>query len=98
MKRVHTLRARTEKYTDRQTGQEKQGYTTAGYILAKEDGSWVYKLDAIPVNFDGWLFAGDLPTKQVPTVNTGQGQVAEPSNAVPQSQPDFGDLEDSIPF
>lgn len=63
MKRVKTLRARTDKYTDRQTGQEKQGYTTMGYMLQKDDGTTMLKVDSIPVNFDGWIFLGDLESK-----------------------------------
>lgn len=74
MKRIKKLRARTEKYKDRQTGQEKQGYATMGYLLAKDDGTQMVKIDSIPVGFDGWIYFGDLDSK--PAQQADQGQQA----------------------
>jgi hypothetical protein len=63
VKRINTLRAKTGTYTDRQTGKEKNSYMTVGYVLEK-DGDEIIKIDAIPVDFNGWLYRGDLPSKQ----------------------------------
>lgn len=43
-----------EKYTDR-GGEEKTKYTNVGSLLERDDGSLTIKLEAIPVNFTGWL-------------------------------------------
>lgn len=91
MKRVATLRARTEKYTDRQTGQEKQGYTTMGFILQKDDGTRMFKIDSIPVGFDGWVFEGELQSKAA----TDQMQPAQSGQQAPAKQEAF---DDDIPF
>jgi hypothetical protein len=81
MKRVATLRARTGTYVDQQSGQEKASYTTIGHVLEGDKGM-MYKIDTLPVNFDGWVYQGDLPTKQV--------QAQAPTT--------FADLEDDVPF
>ena len=88
MKRTATLRARSGTYRDKQTGQEKTGYVTAGHILQGDDGRTMYKLDSIPVEFDGWLFPGDLPTKGVGDSLTGKDAAAEQTNKI----------DDDIPF
>lgn len=64
MARVAVLKARGEKYTDRKTGQEKQSYTICGSVFERQDGSRMYKLESIPVNFDGWLFEAEPPEQQ----------------------------------
>ena len=95
MKRIKRMRARTEKYKDRNTGQEKQGYITCGYLLEKDDGDLVVKLDSIPVGFDGWLFAGDLESKQA-LQNSGMQAQPRPQNQ--QQQQQQGEFDDDIPF
>lgn len=92
MRRINTLRARTGTYRDRVTGQEKTSYTTVGHILEKPDGNRMYKLDSLPVQFDGWLFIGELPTQHPQLQQAVAGKTAA---ADQQSQPDFND---DIPF
>ena len=89
MKRTHTLRARTERYKDRQTGQERQGYMTVGHVLEKPDGSVMLKLDSLPVNFDGWMFYGELPEKRL------HKDAAQGKEAAANQQ---ADMSDDIPF
>lgn len=89
MKRTHTLRARTESYKDRQTGQERQGYMTVGHVLQKPDGTVMLKIDSLPVNFDGWLFHGELPERKIHDQLQGKDAAAE------QSQQK---IDDDIPF
>ena len=55
--------ATTGTYTDR-NGQEKRRYLTVGKLFQRDDGSMSMKIDAIPVNFDGWLNAYDLDEKR----------------------------------
>ena len=88
MKRTHTLRCRTEKYKDRQTGQEKQGYMTVGHVLEKPDGTVMLKIDSLPIGFDGWLFHGELPTQNV-------NQTARPGEPAPAQRTQ---IEDDVPF
>lgn len=85
MRRTATLRARSGTYRDKQTGQEKTSYMTAGHILERDDGTVMYKLDSLPVEFDGWLFHGELPTKQLSTGKDTAGNQGEP-------------IPDDIPF
>jgi len=92
MKRIKRLRARTEKYNDKQTGQEKQGYATVGYLLEKDDGELVIKIDSIPVIFDGWLFCGDLESQQA-LQNSGMQQQPRPQNQ-PAPAGNFDDFAD----
>lgn len=49
----YELMAKTGSYTDR-TGNEKARWTKCGILLEK-DGKTSIKLEALPVNFDGWL-------------------------------------------
>lgn len=101
MRRVKKLRAQTGTYTDRQTGQEKKAYTTIGYLLQKEDGSQMVKIDSIPVEFTGWVYFGDLETQQA-TNQAGMTNHPEHTNRMPQqaatppeSHPEY---DDDIPF
>jgi hypothetical protein len=95
MKRIKRLRARTEKYKDKNTGEEKQGYLTVGYLLEKPDGDLVVKMDSIPVIFDGWLFCGDLESKQA-LQNSGMQQQPRAQSQPQQQQAEFP--EEDIPF
>jgi hypothetical protein len=91
MKRIKRLRARTEKYKDKTTGEEKQGYITCGYLLEKPDGDLVVKMDSVPVIFDGWLFCGDLESQQA-LANSG---MKEQPRAQQQHQ---GNFDEDVPF
>ena len=94
MKRIKRLRARTEKYKDKVTGVEKQGYATVGYLLEKPDGDLVVKIDSIPVIFDGWLFCGDLESQQA-LANAG---MTEQPRAQNQSEQYSFDPDEEPPF
>lgn len=93
MKRKATLRARTGTYRDRQTGQEKNSYATVGHILERDNGDVWYKLDTLPVNFDGWLFPGELGTKDARDALQGKDAAAEQGVSPPQQR-----FDDDIPF
>lgn len=61
---THELMARTGSYTDRD-GNEKARWTKCGIIVEK-DGRLSVKLEALPVEFDGWLSAFEpKPREQV---------------------------------
>jgi len=62
MARVAVLKARNGTYTAKD-GSEKTAYITVGNVFENERGR-SYKLDAVPVNFDGWLFESEPPAKQ----------------------------------
>jgi len=62
MSRIAILRAKNGTYKDK-AGQEKTSYITVGSVIDGKNGR-MYKLDSIPVNFDGWLYEGELPTQQ----------------------------------
>jgi hypothetical protein len=85
MPRKATLRAKNGTYVDQQSGQEKTSYITIGHVIETQSGDTMLKIDAIPVDFDGWVYYGELPQKQV------QANVA-----TPQQSQDF-EGED-IPF
>ena len=87
-KRVKLLRAKTGTYTDRNTGQEKTSYATIGSYLKKDDGTPMLKLDTIPVDFDGWVYFGDLPEARPTQQETSQ----------PQQQATQQFHDDTIPF
>jgi hypothetical protein len=91
MKRIKRLRTPTEKYTDRQTGAEKQGYSSIGYLLEREDGDLVMKIDTIPVGFSGWIYCGDLETQQtIDRAGITSGQNTAPVPQTPGQYPSGG--------
>lgn len=55
------LVAKAGTYTNKQ-GEEKTRYIKAGVVMETQKGV-MYKLEALPVPFDGWLFERDLPVK-----------------------------------
>lgn len=88
MRRVNTLRAKVGTYTDRQTGQEKNSYRTIGHVLLDEQtGQEVLKIDSIPVEFNGWLYRGELEQQQMqPGQQTfQQGMSPQPQQPMQQS-------------
>ena len=90
-RRILRLRAKTGTYTDRQSGQEKNSYMSVGCILERDDGSRMYKLDAVPVNFDGWLYEGDLESTQQPKAKPQEQRTVDPDHSTVLT-------EDDIPF
>jgi hypothetical protein len=86
MKAIKKAVAVVGTYKDRQTGADKKQYLTIGKLFQREDGSLSMKMDAAPVNFDGWINFYDLETAQ-PQAKQASGPVG------------FADLESSdIPF
>lgn len=63
MPRIAVLKAKNGTYTDKKTGQQKTSYTIVGSVIESSNGR-SYKLDTVPVGFDGWLFEADLPEKR----------------------------------
>lgn len=53
MKKVKDATVVTGKYM--KDGQEKKRYLTVGALMQRDDGSQVLKLEALPVNFEGWI-------------------------------------------
>lgn len=53
MKRVYDAVVKTGTYTDRD-GNEKSRYMNVGVVLQGDKGMSL-KLEAIPINFDGWI-------------------------------------------
>lgn len=54
MKKFKRMVAVTGKYTDK-NGDEKKQYTTIGTLSQKENGELSAKMEAVPVNWDGWV-------------------------------------------
>ena len=82
---LKNITARSGTYKDKQ-GNEKSSYVRCGVILETKNGEAI-KLEALPVNFDGWLYMHD----------------PEPREARPDAKKDparhFDDLKDEpIPF
>jgi hypothetical protein len=96
MKRYKKLVAVTGKYTDKD-GQEKSQFTNCGTLLQKDDGSFVIKLDSLPLGeFNGWIscFDFDEERKQGYAKGTAQAREAMATEAPPDD--DFAN--DRIPF
>lgn len=81
MPRVAVLKAKSGTYTDKKTGQQKTSYTIVGSVIEGSNGR-SYKVDSIPVGFDGWLFEAELPERR-------DGSPSRPTN---------NDLSDEVPF
>ncbi len=95
MKRVKTLRAKTGTYKDKETGQDKNAYQTIGYALDGDKGKML-KIDSIPVNFDGWVYFGDLESK--PAQQAAAPSQRQASSPQQHAQPGADFPEDDIPF
>jgi hypothetical protein len=85
MPRVAILKAKSGTYQDKKTGQTKTSYTIVGSVIEGSNGR-SYKLDSVPVGFDGWLFEAELPERR---------DGAGPRPSVPQPVDDIGD---DVPF
>ena len=64
-------------------GQEKNSYTRCGVVLTTKDGGFIVKIEALPVNFDGWMYMNPPKNKEAPKKAT---------------KPDADSFEDDIPF
>lgn len=94
LKRVGTLSAKTGEYID--DGNKKNRYVTVGALFKDEkDGRVVIKVDALPVNFDGWINA--FPLREDNKDN--DQQAPQPATTQPVGDADVEpiDLSD-IPF
>jgi hypothetical protein len=65
MKAVKNAVCTTGKYM--KDGVEKKQYTRVGKLFKYDDGGVVLKVEAIPVNFDGWINFYPLDDKQAAT-------------------------------
>lgn len=51
------LTAKSGTYKNKQ-GEEKNSYTRCGVLMETKNGDMI-KLEALPINFDGWLYMQD---------------------------------------
>ena len=79
----YELSAVTGTYTDRE-GNEKKSYVRCGVVMDTKKGGLVAKLEALPVNFDGWLFMNEPREKEEKAAKKPAGK--------------FDDMADDIPF
>ena len=59
---IKSLVAKNGEYTNKQ-GETKTRYIKVGVVMETAKGT-MYKIEALPVPFDGWLFERDLPEKE----------------------------------
>jgi hypothetical protein len=86
----YSLTAKSGQYKDAQ-GNLKNSYVRCGVVMnGKNDGEYVIKLEALPVNFDGWIYMNKPEPK-------GQGGQRRPQ-ARPQQSEGFDDSLDDVPF
>lgn len=88
MKKSHDA-VYVERYTDR-NGAEKKRYTNIGSLLVRDDGSMALKLEAIPVNFSGWVAFYEPKPKEgaresSPSRSSGGSQAGDPNDEIPFS-------------
>ena len=91
MKAIKKLVAVTGKYTDQQTGQEKNRYVNIGRMFKDDtDGHIALKFESLPVGgeWNGWVSVYDLDSK-------GAVQAAAPVQTRGAPTTDF---DDDIPF
>jgi len=98
MRAIKKAVATIGKYTDK-TGAEKNQYLTVGKLLEREDGSLCLKLDAIPVNFTGWLSFYDLDENRQANNEQGMQQARQAAGKSAPEPTGGGSWEDdTIPF
>jgi hypothetical protein len=83
------LSAITGTYTNK-AGEEKKSYVRCGVVMETKKGGLVAKLEALPVNFDGWLFMNEPRPKES---EAPMKQVTQPPNGGK-----FDDMADDVPF
>lgn len=59
----YEVTAVTGTYTDN-NGNEKKRYTRMGAVLTTKNKGFVLKIEAIPVNWDGWAYLNDPEEKK----------------------------------
>lgn len=91
MKKIKDASAVTGKYTDSE-GKEKNRYMTIGALFQRDDESLTLKLEAIPLNFNGWVNFYDPKPRD--------GAEKTLSAPVPAGPPKAkaNDFDDEIPF
>lgn len=53
-------------YPDQKTGEQKNSYTRCGVLMQDDStGEFTVKVEALPVNFDGWLNCWELDGDKV---------------------------------
>ena len=89
MKKVYDAVVSIGKYTDRQSGKERNRYLNVGAVFVNDKGQYSMKLEAIPIGpgFSGWINFYE------PKQRDAKPQQEKPSEA---PQDDFGDTD--IPF
>lgn len=80
------LSAKSGTYKDK-SGAEKNSYVRVGVMMETRNGEMI-KLEALPVNFDGWIYLKDPDQQQKPQSKTAE----QPSGG------NFNDFDDDIPF
>lgn len=86
MARKFEVTAVTGKYTDNNTGQEKNRYMTIGAVIEGRNGLML-KLEAVPVGWDGWAYLNEPKPRD--------GQQSSPAR---QSRNEYQDGRDDIPY
>lgn len=83
MKRKYDATVITGEYQNN-AGETKKRYLTIGSVLERGDGSLCMKLEAVPVNFDGWI---NFYTPKLKELGEKIGKI-----------PTRSEMEDEIPF
>jgi hypothetical protein len=86
MKRFKRAVAVTGTYQDA-GGNEKKRYTNVGTLFQRDDGSFLLKMEAVPVEWNGWISFYDLDEQKQPAAQAGGRQAGN-----------GGGIDDSIPF
>jgi sulfur relay (sulfurtransferase) DsrC/TusE family protein len=89
MPKLYDLSAPNGTYVDRETGEEKTSWIRCGAVIEKANGKKAVKLEALPIEFNGWLNCTE-PRSPVQQAAKSAGQPD------PYAHPD--DPNDSIPF
>jgi hypothetical protein len=97
MKRIKKLSAVVGKFTDR-GGNEKSQYVNCGTLFQRDDGSFVVKLDSLPLgDFNGWLNCYDFDEDR--PQNDKQGMDKAKQAVTDQRAAITGDtFDDDVPF
>jgi hypothetical protein len=99
MKAIKKLVAVTGKYTDQQTGVEKNRYVNIGRMFKDDgDGHISLKLESLPIGseWNGWVSVYDLDSKGATQAAATSGQQAPARAPVAQQAPT--DYDSDIPF
>jgi len=87
----YELNAQIGEYKDA-NGNIKKKNVRVGVIMDSKNGGFVLKMEAIPLNWDGWAFLNE--PQQHPRSNN-NGRTAQTRPAAP---PPADDMDDDIPF